>query len=679
MAIKPFPQTIRILFEQNSTFEVPKYQRGYAWEDEAIEDFIDDISRCLDRRLAGQKKNHFFGGIVAIDKDIPKSARSNYEVIDGQQRLASCVLLAAVIIDKMQKIVKDLDTKEKLTTGEKTARTYFQETIEPLRQTYLSYRDNIELEYVEVPKLTLSQADNKYFNATLEGTNEEPSRTSHERIQAAWKKLQQFISDVADGHSVSGKAMRLQKLVNDVLAQDCYVIFMRSDSKSEAYQIFQVLNDRGVHLTDGDLLRSSTMEKLDDNALRTIQDDLSKYWDSVLAYPAKDVDSYLRWYFSSYEGKRPKPSNLASQFLEHRFGCVDEATLTKAKAKVVLGEVKQLDADFSRLQTLGDGEWPYGGQSVVTRWDRERLRLLVTHLDHKNALPLLLSLCQMKEKDFAAAVAVIERAVFRYKTIGNMHVGTLTKLYIEHAKKIRDTNKYSVTQLRKDLRKLVLDKVPDSVFKPKLMQLMYSSRGGNKYIKYMLITLEDYYRWYEKGASGSPKCQDKGRVFDFPNTTFEHVYPRSAKAENKDSQLEMVKDTIGNLTILGPEDNDKLANQSFDEKSKLFEKSSLTSNRKISEQQVWTSDIVEQRTENLADMALKVFCSIVGNNGQFQGMSSANYFRILLTEPTASGPGASSTSGSASTTPKGHARRSVGKPRPRPTTATGRSIQGDFG
>ena len=50
---------------------------------------------------------------------------------------------------------------------------------------------------------------------------------------------------------------------------------------------------------------------------------------------------------------------------------------------------------------------------------------------------------------------------------------------------------------------------------------------------------------------------------------------------------------------------------------------------------------------------------------------SLKYEAVYLHDlPTASRPGASSTSGSASTTPKGHTRRSMGKPRPRPTAAT---------
>ena len=44
MDITPSYVSIGKLFERNILFEVPKYQRYYAWEDEQVEDFIEDIA-----------------------------------------------------------------------------------------------------------------------------------------------------------------------------------------------------------------------------------------------------------------------------------------------------------------------------------------------------------------------------------------------------------------------------------------------------------------------------------------------------------------------------------------------------------------------------------------------------------------------------------------------------------
>lgn len=605
MAITPNHLAIKTLFEHHATFEVPKYQRGYAWEDDAITDFIDDISRSMENRLNGKPRDHFFGGIVAARKDVPDSTRSNHEIIDGQQRLASFVMLVAALVRSMSEIVDSL--KNPAGIQDKKAKTYLTQTIEALRALYLSFRDNIKLEYVEVPKLTLSQADNDFFQSMLKDITVTPERDSHKRLQEAWKMLKDFVDkDLLASLTALEKANKIKVLVDEVLAKDCTTIFMRSDTKGEAYRIFQVLNDRGVSLTDGDLLRARTLELLDDAKVHTTQDEVAACWDRVLAYSPRDIGSYLQWYFSSYEGQRPKPPVLVDQYLDVRFKDKGKNPKLKEQAKTILEEAKRMDRDFVTLHTLGQGQWPYG-DSKATNWDRERLRMLVTHLEHTNAMPLLLSLKELDEKSFNTAIVALERFVFRYKTIGNVHIGRMTNLYLKHAKAIRASAKSAVKNLRVDLRTLAMDAVPDSVFEARLRALQYQSRGGNTPIRYLLITLEDHTKWVEKGAQGEPKCLDKTRVFDLPGTTLEHVHSKSASEADRNADLEEVKHTLGNLTILGPGENDKLANKSFAEKKKVLATSSMRLNTDIAKQSEWTKAIVEARTERLVNMALKVF------------------------------------------------------------------------
>ena len=222
-------------------------------------------------------------------------------------------------------------------------------------------------------------------------------------------------------------------------------------------------------------------------------------------------------------------------------------------------------------------------------------------------MPLLLALQLLEPRKFAATVASIERFVFRYKTIGNVHIGKMTKLYLSHAKKIRETKDYSTKDLRADLTSLVEKAVPDSVFKANLSEMKYLRRGGNGHIRYFLMALEDYTKWYSDGANGVPRCKDKTRVFDVWNTTLEHVYPSSAEEQEKDQMLEAVKDTIGNLTICGPGENNNLANKGFAEKRSIFANSGLQLNRNIAERNDWTATDVEKRADLLLEMALKVF------------------------------------------------------------------------
>ena len=610
MTIETAHQSITVLFEQNQTFEVPKYQREYAWDADAIEDFVEDLGKCLQARLQDGRRNHFFGGIVSARLNVPGSSRPSYEVIDGQQRISSFVMLAAAVVFAMKAISADIEAKEESSEEDGKALDYLKQTIAKIESLYLTHRYAVGLEYKVVPKLTLSKADNAFFQAILAGNDLATERPSHERIKHAWRRMKSFLaSELAAEGTASGKATKLQHLIDHVLAEDCTVIFMWSDNRSEAYRIFQVLNDRGVSLTNGDLLRARTLELLDHKPVEATQNELAERWDSTLAYPPSSIDDYLLWYFGSYEGTRPKQSDVTDSFMEVRFA---ETSLfkpiTQAQATKVLAEVKRLDDDFALLNQLNSGEWPYIDQTGVTQWDVERLSLLVGHLKHTNAMPLLMALQLLEPKRFAEAVASLERFVFRYKTIGNAHISPATKLYHEHAVLIRkDPGAYKVGTLRAALKGLIEKYASGKRFAAAISELTYSPRGGNGHIRYLLIAIEDYLQWYEEGANGTPVCKDKTRVLDIANTTLEHIYPQKLDAKDRAAEMEPVKHALGNLTILGPGENDAAGNKSFPDKRKAFEESNLRINRQIAKNNTWTNTDVDKRTGLLAEIAEKIF------------------------------------------------------------------------
>ncbi len=547
---------------------------------------------------------------MTIRREVHGSTRDNYEVIDGQQRLASFVLLAGCVIKHIRSTIADLEAQGDLGDGEKKAKTYLEETETVVNKLYLTFRDNKGIEYSDVPKLILSKADVDFFQKVVAG--EVPGgieRESHKRILFAWERLSDFVQSkiVKKTMSAPEKAMSIQQFLDDVLGKDCTAIFMCSDERSEAYQIFQVLNDRGVHLGTGDLLRARTLELLDDKIHQNTQDKVADNWDDILAYMPRAIDDYLLWYFSSMEGRRPKPVDLADEFLKHRFKCENKDSISAQSAQQILSETEKLNKSFSTLATMNDGEWPWDEYKGTSTWDRERLRMLVTHLKHTNAMPLMLSLMTLGPTKFAEAVACIERFIFRYKTIVNAHITPMTRVYLKHAKAIRDPGKYFIKYLRTDLSELIDRFAPDSIFETAIRQIKFSPRQGNTHIRYFLITIEDYSKWVESGAAGVPKCKDKTRVFDFNTTTIEHVYPRQPSEDDKNDDLESVKHVLGNLTILSPEENEDLKNKPPEKKLEAFAHSSVKLNREIAENDEWTKTIVEQRTNHLAGKALKIF------------------------------------------------------------------------
>jgi len=69
---------------------VPTYQRSYAWEDEDVEDYWDDIIRAM----RSPNDDYFVGSVV-----LSQTPGDTQEVVDGQQRLATTAIIIGAIRD----------------------------------------------------------------------------------------------------------------------------------------------------------------------------------------------------------------------------------------------------------------------------------------------------------------------------------------------------------------------------------------------------------------------------------------------------------------------------------------------------------------------------------------------------------------------------------------------------
>ena len=111
---------IREIFEGSYQFEIPDYQRPYAWTTEQAGELFDDlISAMQDARVSGATSQYFLGSIVLIKNDRePKSS-----VVDGQQRLSTLTMLFAVLREAMPHAADDITDflykKGKVSLGEK--------------------------------------------------------------------------------------------------------------------------------------------------------------------------------------------------------------------------------------------------------------------------------------------------------------------------------------------------------------------------------------------------------------------------------------------------------------------------------------------------------------------------------------------------------------------------------
>lgn len=71
-------------------FEIPKYQRGYAWDVQNVRDLFDDITESIE-----SNSNHYIGTIV-LSKD--KEDDEKFHVVDGQQRITTISMIIKALV-----------------------------------------------------------------------------------------------------------------------------------------------------------------------------------------------------------------------------------------------------------------------------------------------------------------------------------------------------------------------------------------------------------------------------------------------------------------------------------------------------------------------------------------------------------------------------------------------------
>lgn len=100
--LDPNPWTIKELFD-NQMYTVPVYQRPYSWEKEQVQVFLDDIKNTYLLPQQEKEEGYFIGSIYIYDTEEKVSGRiSKYEIIDGQQRITTIVLMLLSIYSRLQ-------------------------------------------------------------------------------------------------------------------------------------------------------------------------------------------------------------------------------------------------------------------------------------------------------------------------------------------------------------------------------------------------------------------------------------------------------------------------------------------------------------------------------------------------------------------------------------------------
>lgn len=594
MDINPSYVTIGKLFEQNYLFEVPKYQRYYAWEEEQIDDYIRDISLLIN---SSQERDHFFGGIVCVEKPIPGSNRQQRELVDGQQRITTTMLLVLAIYRIYGELI-NVDIEEEINTIITKRR-------EKIERKYINYEDEINRKPITVRHLTVSNADEECFEAIIKNDIIPEKRESHKKMGKAYNKLYSFVNKlVKDEFDINEKISVLGN-IEDAIDKSCTIIFIDAKTKRDAYALFQVLNDRGMGLTVGDLLKSKTLEIIAQDTTVVSEDTILKKWDEILAGESKAIDRFLRYYYMSIVGKRAGTNSLFDEYISNIFKVDDnKVDYTIEEIKGVGITIETLHKASSKFYSIQSGEWPYEDRQPITLWERNRLKNLTHYLDYDITLALLISATNLDHKKFSEIVQVLEKFMFRYKGICKNKHQKLSELFMKEAIYIRSNlANYRVSHLTNQLKPLLDSDAGDVLFKENLKALKYSKSGGNKLIKYLFGTLNEYYKWYVDGAIGTPHAES-GTIINFENVSIEHIWSQNPADGTKFDG----EDELRNLTILTLEENgDKVRNKPYGEKRPVYLESEYQINKKFNDFNEWTEENMSTWLDFILEMSCKVF------------------------------------------------------------------------
>lgn len=626
-SVKPTSLPLGVLLSQRYPAYVPRYQRGYAWDDEPVEDLIEDVAALV---AAGTgTRGHFYGGMVAISvPDASETGGHQYEVVDGQQRLATFLLLlsqAALRADELA------DEAEHGNASQDALK--FRVLAEQIRDDHLYYirYDTANGTKSAAPRLRLSKADDQVFQDLLAGNKPSPStRVSHQRLVSAAASLKRDLID--DGTSGShDEAFNHLEAVRSAVLQDSFVIHIVGDSRASGYRLFAVLNDRGARLRVADLLRSHSLELLESHGVE--QEKAAGIWDDVLEGGAEAVDDFLITYYTSMTGKRAK-DDLFDRMKELLF----PASSTAAE------HVSALTAMATELDTflkVSQGQWPYASSEAdkeVTNWDRNRLNILIKILQHKLSMPLLLAARPVSdEKQYAQLVRMLEIFAFRYKNLCGAHVGPAQAAYYAECRDLRAitgrlmgnsvkgtgtpagvTNGVSKSgnskttptgpdfkKLRKALTAQINKRAGDQILENVIRdQIRYDAGSAAKAnMRLLLVAIEDHQAWLKSGGTASP-TPSKIAVTDLSQVSIEHVEPEHATSPRPEFAGHLHR--LGNLSYWEPGENSGAGNEPFEDKLALYGASKVSLNHDLAKITSWTLETLEKRESLLVAQACKI-------------------------------------------------------------------------
>jgi uncharacterized protein with ParB-like and HNH nuclease domain len=373
------------LFSGNSTVSVPSFQRNYSWTKDQLDQFLEDIFTN-----AAQETSHFWGPVVFLR--LPDKY-TNFEVIDGQQRITTAIILLSLLRDEAHKLQNRI-----VNPGTQGAYDVYSaiRNFLYLPLTYVDQRftgsyliENVLKNYV------LADPDdgqgNNRPNLTVGGAGMPQSEKKNTReLRKAVLHMRQQLSSKLENFDIEDDRKVYMNKIFVSLTTNFEIHSMELGNEDDAYVLFETLNDRGLRLNPSDLLKTFTLREIRSLGTPTDMENALQKWDTTVANLGdNDFTKFLRHYMLTRTEDKVQSSKIFAHF-KMQIRELDPQGAYKNLQLVSLGSIfysnllnvsqhsdNQLQASFVRMNSYSDTHRVFLlGMMQITTLDLQQQRLL---------------------------------------------------------------------------------------------------------------------------------------------------------------------------------------------------------------------------------------------------------------------------------------------------------------
>ena len=582
------------LLTGNKVFDIPVYQRGYAWESKNLEDLWEDLY-YLD-----PSKNHYFGTVLL--KDSGKTASTSlatlkrYDLIDGQQRLTTILILLREIISQLREISPD----------------ELQSDVDALERKYLKDGGHY--------KLNLSGDDGSYFHNVIIDGNDFLAGDATTRSQRRLTEARGFFRERIIGEKEQPPSRYQSFLVQlKQKIDELQLIRYEVDSDADAIRIFETVNDRGRPLsnlekTKSFLMHTSYLGIDDDNAVAGTLNKLNGHFSRIYRHfegvsgtkhmerLRMDENDVHRYHFIDYispgdDSSRPTDSlkDLIRDMLrKDPEECVQYALTYAKDLETAFFAVKQITESYKEDEEGGILSKIF----ILERMGNIFPLLIASWLRFGDDVPRLEEILKLLET-FIVRVYLVSG--YRSHTGESRFNGMAHRLH----RKMLDYD-----GVLGELRWMNRYYQSDEHFRWALGQGNLYERLSPRTIKYLLSEYEIHLR-RKVDVPLAVAIQEQILSSEYE---VEHIWAQKPSYEmgaEEESEYQQNVHRLGNLTIAHQSWNKSMGNKTFQEKQSQpgdlpsYSKSSLLVQKELAALPTWDVSAINDREAAIVDFALK--------------------------------------------------------------------------